>query len=157
MPSTPQKRIQNQQRKENRFEKIVDSFFIDLIKYHWNLKHLRFIVTISKKKKRVRVQQLDEKRWNRNQWHGWARAANPHPHPMPHSTPFPTQKHTQKASKTLVFPLFDSFLRVGQPRDKLRGPNRTTLYFYKNVTFWASLQCSWILDSFMAWLSLNCS
>ena len=39
---------------------------------------------------------------------GWAGAANPHPHPMLHPTPLPTQTHTQKASKTLVFPLFDS-------------------------------------------------
>ena len=35
---------------------------------------------------------------------GWAGAANPHRHP----TPLPTRTHTQKASKTLVFPLFDS-------------------------------------------------
>ena len=34
---------------------------------------------------------------------GWAGAANPHPHP----TPLPTQTHSQNASKTLVFPLFD--------------------------------------------------
>ena len=43
---------------------------------------------------------------------GWAGAANSHPHPMPHPTPLPTplpkQSHTQKASKMLVFPLFDS-------------------------------------------------
>ena len=36
---------------------------------------------------------------------GWAGASKPHPHPNPHS---PTHKHTQKVSKTLVFPLFDS-------------------------------------------------
>ena len=35
---------------------------------------------------------------------GWAGAYNPYPHPKPP----PTLKHTQKASKTLVFPLFDS-------------------------------------------------
>ena len=35
---------------------------------------------------------------------GWAGAANPHPHP----TPLPKQIIAQKASKTLVFPLFDS-------------------------------------------------
>ena len=39
---------------------------------------------------------------------GWAGAANPHPHPTPLPTPLPTQTHTQKASETLVFPLFDS-------------------------------------------------
>ena len=39
---------------------------------------------------------------------GWAGAANPHPHPTPHPTPLPTQTHTQKASKTLIFTLFDS-------------------------------------------------
>ena len=35
---------------------------------------------------------------------GWAGASNPHPHPNPP----PTLKHTQKVSKTLVFPLFNS-------------------------------------------------
>ena len=39
---------------------------------------------------------------------GWAGAANPHSHPTPHPTPFPTQTHTQKASETLVLPIFDS-------------------------------------------------
>ena len=39
---------------------------------------------------------------------GWAGAAIPHSHPTPHLTPFPTQTHTQKASKTLAFPPFDS-------------------------------------------------
>ena len=39
---------------------------------------------------------------------GWAGAANPHPHPTPHPIPRLTQTHTQKASKTLVSPLFDS-------------------------------------------------
>ena len=39
---------------------------------------------------------------------GWAGAANPHSHPTPYPAPFLTQTHTQKASKTLVFPLFDS-------------------------------------------------
>ena len=43
---------------------------------------------------------------------GWAGAANPHPHPTPYPTPLPTQTHTQKASKTLVFPLFDSCSRM---------------------------------------------
>ena len=45
---------------------------------------------------------------------GWTGAANPHPHPTPHPTPLPTQTHTQKASKTLVFPLFDSCSRTDQ-------------------------------------------
>ena len=40
---------------------------------------------------------------------GWAGASNPHPHPNPH----PTHKHTQKVSKTLVFPLFDSIIMDG--------------------------------------------
>ena len=35
---------------------------------------------------------------------GWAEASNPHPH----LNPPPTLKHTQKVSKTLVFPLFNS-------------------------------------------------
>ena len=35
---------------------------------------------------------------------GWAGASNPHPNPNPP----PTLKHTQKLSKTLVFPLFNS-------------------------------------------------
>ena len=39
---------------------------------------------------------------------GWAGAANPHPLSTPHPNHFPTQTHTQKASKTLLFPLFDS-------------------------------------------------
>ena len=34
----------------------------------------------------------------------WAGASDPHPHP----NPFPTLKHTQKVSKTLVFLLFNS-------------------------------------------------
>ena len=40
-----------------------------------------------------------------------AGASNPHPHPNPHS---PTHKHTQKVSKTLVFPLFDSIITNGR-------------------------------------------
>ena len=40
---------------------------------------------------------------------GWAGAANPHPHQTLHPTPLPKQTHTQKASETLVFPLFDSW------------------------------------------------
>ena len=40
---------------------------------------------------------------------GWAGASNPHPQPNPHLSP-PTHKHTQKVSKTLVFPLFDSWV-----------------------------------------------
>ena len=47
---------------------------------------------------------------------GWAGAANPHPHPTLHPTPLPTQTHTQKASKTLIFPLFDSCLWTDQLR-----------------------------------------
>ena len=55
---------------------------------------------------------------------GWAGAVNPHPHPMPHPTPFPTQTHTRKASKTLVFPLFDSWSRTDGPTDR-RTDGRT--------------------------------
>ena len=40
---------------------------------------------------------------------GWAGASNPHPHPNPSTT----LKPTQKVSKTLVFPLFDSFTTDG--------------------------------------------
>ena len=39
---------------------------------------------------------------------GWAGAANPHPQPKPHPTTYLTLTHTQKGSKTLVFPLLDS-------------------------------------------------
>ena len=49
---------------------------------------------------------------------GWAGAANPHPHPMPYPTLFPTQTHTQKASKTLVCPLFDSWSRTDRRTDR---------------------------------------
>ena len=48
---------------------------------------------------------------------GWAGAAKPHPHSRTHPTPFPTQTHTRKASKTLVFPLFDSWSRTDQRTD----------------------------------------
>ena len=59
----------------------------------------------------VSVSQAEEKQVTRGHnivADGWAGATNPHPHPTPHPTPLPTQTHTQKASKTLVFPLFDS-------------------------------------------------
>ena len=52
---------------------------------------------------------------------GWAGAANLQPHPRPHPTPFPTQTHTRRASKTLVFPLFDSIItdrRTDEPMDQ---------------------------------------
>ena len=49
---------------------------------------------------------------------GWAGAANAHPHPMPHPTPFPTHTQTRKASKTLIFPLFDSCPRADQRTDR---------------------------------------
>ena len=42
----------------------------------------------------------------------WAGASNPHPHP---NTPS-THKHTQKVSKTLVFPFFDSII-TDRPTD----------------------------------------
>ena len=48
---------------------------------------------------------------------GWAGASNPDPHPNSH----PTHKHTQKVSKTLVFPLFDSIItdqRTDGPTDQ---------------------------------------
>ena len=45
---------------------------------------------------------------------GWAGAANPHPHP----TPLPTQKHTQTASKRLVFPLFDLCSQTDRQMDR---------------------------------------
>ena len=47
---------------------------------------------------------------------GWAGAFNPHPHP----NPLPTLKHTQKVSKTLVFPRFNSMTpdgRTDRPTD----------------------------------------
>ena len=49
---------------------------------------------------------------------GWAGAANPHPHPTLHPTPLLTQTHTQKASKTLIFPLFDSCTRTDRWMDR---------------------------------------
>ena len=48
---------------------------------------------------------------------GWAGASNPHPHPTPHQTPLLSQTHLQKASRTLVFPLFDSITSTDGPRD----------------------------------------
>ena len=44
---------------------------------------------------------------------GWAGASNPQPHPNPP----PTLKHTQKVSKTLVFPLFNSITMTDGPMD----------------------------------------
>ena len=44
---------------------------------------------------------------------GWAGASNPHPHPKPHSI----HKHTQKVSKTLDFPLFNSITMKDGPPD----------------------------------------
>ena len=50
---------------------------------------------------------------------GWAGASNPHPHP----NPLPTLKHTQKVSKTLVFPLFNSITMTDGPTDqRTNGP-----------------------------------
>ena len=46
------------------------------------------------------------------------RGANPHPYPMLHWNPFPTQTHTQKASKTLVFLLFNSCWWTDGPTDR---------------------------------------
>ena len=46
---------------------------------------------------------------------GWAGASNPHQNPIPHP---PTHKHTQKVSKTLVFPLFNSMT----PDRRMDGP-----------------------------------
>ena len=58
---------------------------------------------------------------------GWAGASNPHPHPNPiHTlthTPS-THKHTQKVSKTSVFPLFDSITMMDGPTDQ-RTDGRT--------------------------------
>ena len=53
--------------------------------------------------------------------YGWAEAANPHSHPTPYPTPFPTQTH--KASKTVVFTLFDSCSRTNRPTEqRIDGP-----------------------------------
>ena len=49
---------------------------------------------------------------------GWAGAANPHPHPTPHPTHLPIHRHTRKASKTLVFPLFDSITSTDGPMNR---------------------------------------
>ena len=46
---------------------------------------------------------------------GWAGASNPHPHPDPP----PTLKHTQKVSKMLVSPLFNSVTMMDQRTDGL--------------------------------------
>jgi len=51
---------------------------------------------------------------------GWAGASNPHPHP----NPSPTLKHTQKVSKTLVFPLFNS-MTMTDKRTNGRTDGRT--------------------------------
>ena len=54
----------------------------------------------------------------------------PHSHQTPHPTPFPTQTHTQKASKTLIFPLFDSCSRTDRHSDT-RMDQRTDKVFYR--------------------------
>ena len=51
---------------------------------------------------------------------GWAGASNPHPHP----NLSPTLKHTQKVSKTLVFPLFNSMTMTDRRTDQ-RTDGRT--------------------------------
>ena len=53
---------------------------------------------------------------------GWEGAANPHPHPMRHPTPFPTQTQTRKASKTLVYPLFDPCSWMDKASYKVASP-----------------------------------
>ena len=50
----------------------------------------------------------------------WVGAYNPHPHPNPP----PTLKHTQKVSKMLVFPLFNSMTMTDGPTDQ-RTDGRT--------------------------------
>ena len=52
----------------------------------------------------------------------WAGAANPHPHPTPHPSSFLTQIHTQKGSKMLVFPPFDSCWRTDGQTDERTKP-----------------------------------
>ena len=49
---------------------------------------------------------------------GWAGASNPHIHPNPPST----LKTTQKVSKTLVFPLFDSIITDRRTDGRTDGP-----------------------------------
>ena len=49
---------------------------------------------------------------------GWAGASDPHPHPNPP----PTLKHTQKVSKTLVSPLFNSMTASDGPTDGQTKP-----------------------------------
>ena len=44
----------------------------------------------------------------------WAGAANPHSHP----SPLPTQTHTQKSFKTLIFTLFYSCSQNNRPMDQ---------------------------------------
>ena len=44
----------------------------------------------------------------------WSGEDKPHPHPMHNPTPLPTQTHTQKALKSLVFPLVDSITSTDQ-------------------------------------------
>merc|ERR1712002_656586 len=56
---------------------------------------------------------------------GWAGASNPDPHSNSH----PTRKHSQKVSKTLVFPLFDSIITDGRtdgPTDQHGRTDRRT-------------------------------
>ena len=48
---------------------------------------------------------------------GWAGAANPHLYSTPRPIPFPTQTYTQKASKILLSPLFNSHSQTDQWTD----------------------------------------
>ena len=48
---------------------------------------------------------------------GWAGASNPHPYP----NLLPTLKHTQKVSKTLVFPRFNSMTLDGPTDQRTNG------------------------------------
>ena len=69
-------------------------------------------VEIKRKTRKIRKEQEMIKQVTRGHnivADGWAGASTPHPHPMP---PPPTHI-PKKTSKTLVFPLFDSWVTDG--------------------------------------------
>merc|ERR1712042_184451 len=83
-------------------------------------KRKRKLKTKTKKQKQAKKEKKRKKREQQTtRGHnivadGWAGASNPHPNPNSHPH---THKRTQKVSKTLVFPLFDSISTDG-PTDQ---------------------------------------
>ena len=69
---------------------------------------------------------------------GWAGASNPHPHPnLPQ-----TLKHTQKVSKTLVFPRFNSMTLDGRTNGPTDG--RTDKASYRVACPQLKSDCLWL-------------